>query len=90
MKTLNGIVKNGKIELTPDEQLPDGTQVTVIIKQSCKINFLVETPRQETPRQETPRRGTPRQLSGIRFEFLVHCLLITTKSVWLTGDGLDV
>jgi|LakMenE01Jun11ns_1017448.scaffolds.fasta_scaffold6864195_1 hypothetical protein len=32
MKTLNGIVKNGKIELTPDEQLPDGTQVTVIIK----------------------------------------------------------
>ena len=77
MKTLNGIVKNGKIELTPDEQLPDGTQVTVIIKQSCKINFLVETPRQETPRQETPRRerGDGRQLLGIGFEFSVHCFL---------------
>ncbi|GAL93605.1 hypothetical protein N44_04627 [Microcystis aeruginosa NIES-44] len=38
-------------------------------------------------RQET---GTPGQLSGIRFEFLVHCLLVTAKSFWLTGDGLDV
>ncbi|BAG01921.1 unknown protein [Microcystis aeruginosa NIES-843] len=55
----------------------------------CKINFLVET---GDRRQETGdrRRGTPRQLSGVRFEFLVHCLLVTAKSFWLTGDGLDV
>ena len=31
MKTITGTVKNGKIELPQPEQLPEGTQVTVII-----------------------------------------------------------
>jgi len=31
MKTVTGTVKNGKIELPQPEQLPEGTQVTVII-----------------------------------------------------------
>ena len=40
MKTFNGIVKNGKIELPPDEQLPEGAQVTVIITEDT--NFWTE------------------------------------------------
>ncbi len=40
MKTFNGIVKNGKIELHPDEHLPEGVQVTVIIKEEA--NFWQE------------------------------------------------
>jgi len=39
-----------------------------INKQSCKINFLVETPRLRDSE-------TPRQLLGIGFEFSVHCFL---------------
>jgi hypothetical protein len=31
MKTIIATVKNGKIELPPQEQLPEGTQITVII-----------------------------------------------------------
>jgi hypothetical protein len=31
MKTFIATIKNGKIELPPQEQLPEGTQITVII-----------------------------------------------------------
>lgn len=42
MKTIIATVKNGKIELPPQEQLPEGTQITVIIDEP-DANFWQNT-----------------------------------------------